>query len=103
MYLGVAINVFYNKNVSDSNITFTSLLYGNGPGGLRQIRSKNQTNEETNHVNYTQESAVYMRSGTHGGEDVAIFASGPMGHLFEGTVEQSHIAHVMAYSAWYLD
>ena len=93
------INVFYNKNVSDSNITFTSLLYGNGPGGLRQIRSKNQTNEETNHVNYTQESAVYMRSGTHGGEDVAIFASGPMGHLFEGTVEQSFIPHAMAYAA----
>jgi hypothetical protein len=98
-YLGVAINVLYKSNVSDSNLTFTSLLYGNGPGGLREIRHKNQTNEETNDVNYIQESAVYMRSETHGGEDVAIFASGPMGHLFEGTVEQSYIPHAMAYAA----
>ena len=96
---GVAINVFYNKNISDSNTTFTSLLYGNGPGGIRQIRSLNLTNEETGQNNYTQESAVYMRSETHGGEDVAIYASGPMGHLFEGTVEQSFIPHAMAYAA----
>ncbi len=75
------------------------MLYGNGPGGLKEIRHKNQTNEETNDVNYIQESAVYMRSETHGGEDVAIFASGPMGHLFEGTVEQSYIPHAMAYAA----
>ncbi len=40
-----------------------------------------------------------MRSETHGGEDVAIYARGPMGHLFEGTVEQSYIPHAMAYAA----
>ncbi|CAF1033404.1 unnamed protein product, partial [Brachionus calyciflorus] len=34
-----------------------------------------------------------------GGEDVSIYAKGPMSHLFEGTVEQSYIAHAMAYSA----
>ena len=46
-----------------------------------------------------QESAVYLKSETHGGEDVAIFARGPMAHLFDGTVEQSYIPHAMAYSA----
>ncbi len=29
------------------NLTFTTLLYGNGPGGIRKIRTKNLTYEET--------------------------------------------------------
>lgn len=32
-------------------------------------------------------------------EDVAIFAKGPMSHLFHGVQEQSYIAHVLAYAA----
>ena len=36
---------------------------------------------------------------THGGEDVAIYAVGPMAHMFHGVHEQNYIAHVMAYSA----
>jgi hypothetical protein len=36
---------------------------------------------------------------THGAEDVAIYAQGPMSYLFEGTVEQSYIPHAMAYAA----
>ena len=47
---------------------------------------------------YVQESAVYLRSETHAGEDVPIYANGPMSFLFEGTVEQSYIPHAMAYS-----
>ena len=38
-------------------------------------------------------------SETHGGSDVGIFSAGPMSHLFHTTHEQTHIAHVMAYSA----
>jgi len=48
-------NEFLNKgivksgyqNLSDSNLTFTSILYGNGPGGLLEIRTKNLTDEQT--------------------------------------------------------
>jgi hypothetical protein len=40
-----------------------------------------------------------LRYETHGGEDVPIYSSGPMSFLFTGTVEQSYIAHAMAYSA----
>ena len=36
---------------------------------------------------------------THGGEDVAIYAVGPMAHMFHGVHEQNYIGHVMAYSA----
>ena len=49
--------------------------------------------------NYIQEAAVFLNYDTHGGEDVPIYSSGPMSFLFTGTVEQSYIAHAMAYSA----
>lgn len=48
---------------------------------------------------YVQQSAVPLSSETHGAEDVAIFAKGPMSHLFHGVQEQSYIAHAMAYAA----
>ena len=48
----------------------------------------------------TIKSATAPRSSeTHGGSDVGIFSAGPMSHLFHTTHEQTHIAHVMAYSA----
>lgn len=40
-----------------------------------------------------------LKSETHGGEDVQIFASGPMAHMFTGVHEQTFIAHGMAYAA----
>uniref|UniRef100_A0A8W7PV01 alkaline phosphatase n=1 Tax=Anopheles coluzzii TaxID=1518534 RepID=A0A8W7PV01_ANOCL len=36
---------------------------------------------------------------THGGEDVAVYASGPWAHLFTGSYEQNVIPHMMAYAA----
>jgi alkaline phosphatase len=48
---------------------------------------------------YEQESAVPLGEQTHDGEDVAVYAHGPMSHLFTGTFEQHFIAHAMAYSA----
>lgn len=46
-----------------------------------------------------QQAAVPLDAETHGGEDVAIYAKGPMAHLFHGIKEQHYIAHVMAYAA----
>ncbi|CAL4064264.1 unnamed protein product, partial [Meganyctiphanes norvegica] len=37
--------------------------------------------------------------GTHGGEDVAVYAEGPMSHLFHRLHEQSYVAYVMATAA----
>jgi alkaline phosphatase len=39
------------QNTSDINLTYTSLLYGNGPGGLKKIRNRNLTNKETGEYN----------------------------------------------------
>lgn len=48
---------------------------------------------------FFQDVVVPLKDETHGGEDVPIYASGPMAHLFRGVVEQNYIAHVMAYAA----
>lgn len=48
---------------------------------------------------YRFQAAIPKSYETHGGEDVAIFARGPMSHLFHGVHEQNYIAHVMAYAA----
>ena len=41
----------------------------------------------------------FQDSASHGGEDVPIYAVGPMAHLIHTTHDQTHIANVMAYSA----
>lgn len=43
--LGINLNKY--SNVSDTQVTYTSLIYGNGPGGLREIRKENLTNSQT--------------------------------------------------------
>lgn len=48
---------------------------------------------------YMQQAAVPLDAETHGGEDVVIYAKGPMAHLFHGVKEQNYVAHVMAYAA----
>ena len=53
----------------------------------------------TGQYNYLQQAAVPLSSETHGGEDVAILAKGPMAHLFHGVQEQTYVAHAMAYAA----
>jgi len=48
---------------------------------------------------YQQQSAVPLSWETHGGEDVAIYARGPMSHLIYGVQEQHYVAYVMQYAA----
>lgn len=82
----------------DDGKHFTTALYGNGPGypgGTRpDINETVSTGDE-----YIQQAAVPLGSETHSIEDVAIFAKGPMSHLFHSVQEQSYVAHVMAYAA----
>ncbi|CAJ1050149.1 alkaline phosphatase%2C tissue-nonspecific isozyme isoform X2 [Xyrichtys novacula] len=52
--------------------------------------------EEEN--NYQAQAAVPLSMETHGGEDVAVFAKGPLAHLLHGVHEQNYIPHVMAYA-----
>nr|UHN91762.1 AKP3 [Brachionus rotundiformis] len=95
--LGLALTSY--TNVSDANLTYTSILYGNGPGGLLKIRDFNLTLKDTSKSDYTQEASIFRKSATHSGEDVSVYASGPMSFLFTDTIEQNVIPHIMAYSA----
>ncbi|KAM8927312.1 alkaline phosphatase-like [Pelodytes ibericus] len=79
---------------------FTSILYGNGPGyKLVDGSRENVSTVDFTHNNYLAQSAVPLKQETHGGEDVAVFAKGPMAHLLHGVHEQNYIPHVMAYAA----
>ncbi|NXH22970.1 PPBI phosphatase, partial [Bucco capensis] len=77
---------------------YTSILYGNGPGYPGNNRTDVDV-DTANQYSYKQQAAVPLDSETHGGEDVAILAKGPMAHLFHGVQEQTYVAHVMAYAA----
>ncbi|XP_056399174.1 alkaline phosphatase, tissue-nonspecific isozyme-like [Hyla sarda] len=79
---------------------YTSLLYGNGPGfKIEEGKRENITGVDTEDAGYLAQSAVPLKYETHGGEDVAIFAKGPMAHLLHGVVEQSYIPYAMGYAA----
>ena len=45
------------------------------------------------------DAAVDRKYETHGGGDVAIYARGPMEHLFKGVHQQNFVAHAMMYAA----
>ncbi len=47
---------------------------------------------------HQQEALIPMKSETHSGEDVAVYAAGPWAHLLNGTIEQNVIFHVMNYA-----
>ena len=46
--------------------------------------------------NYMQEATIPLDDETHGGEDVAIFATGVNAHLIRGSMEENWIFYVMA-------
>ena len=50
-------------------------------------------------VDRVYESPFPLYYETHAAEDVQIFASGPMSHIFTGVHEQAFIPHGMAYAA----
>lgn len=78
-------------------LPYTTLGYANGNReSVRTGTRPDLTNVNTADPDYRQEASVPLVSETHGGEDVAIFAGGPMAHLFHGVLEQHVIFHVMA-------
>ena len=74
---------------------FTTLGYANGPGtpaGERPVLDW----QAVLAPDYQQEAHIPMTAETHGGEDVAIFATGVNAHLIRGSMEQNWIFYVMA-------
>ena len=73
---------------------YTTLGYANGPGAIKGARPDPST-DDLMAPNYRQQATYPLYSETHGGDDVPIYAIGPMSDYLEGVVEQNYIFHVM--------
>nr|XP_012227449.1 PREDICTED: alkaline phosphatase-like isoform X2 [Linepithema humile] len=86
---------------SDSKVSdvdgqpYTTLLYSNGPGYTQPRNILREAGKDS-----TQTAGVPRAWATHGGEDVPVFAIGPLANvLFSGSIDQSYIPHAIAYAA----
>jgi len=99
-----------------TGLTYTTLVYANGPGyigasnqqpaGPKTHLHKPSSFEaasgrpdlrevDTEHPDFMQEALVPMKSESHGGDDVGIWARGPGSDAVRGTVEQNVIYHLI--------
>lgn len=83
---------------NSTKIPYTTLIYGNGPGHHQPRRDPLNGPNSPDTPYYIQYAAIHQEEAFHDGSDVAIFASGPFAHLFQGVQEQSYIAHVFSYA-----
>ncbi|XP_015605760.1 alkaline phosphatase isoform X3 [Cephus cinctus] len=86
---------------SDSKVSdvdgkpYTTLLYSNGPGHTEPRSVLREAGKDS-----IQTAGVPRAWATHGGEDVPVFAIGPLAMtLFSGSVDQSYIPHAISYVA----
>ncbi len=80
---------------------YTTLSYANGETACRgpDCERSDLSAVDTLANDYRQQSTTFMPSETHGGEDVAIFASGPGAELVRGVMDQNELFHIMGFSA----
>ena len=97
-------------------LPYTTLVYANGPGyagasarqpagpkrhlhhpgAFEPAAGRPDLHEtDTGHPDFMQESLVPLKSESHGGDDVGIWARGPGSDAFRGTLEQNVIYHVI--------
>ncbi|XP_062614831.1 alkaline phosphatase-like [Saccostrea cucullata] len=92
------VDTVKTKHIPKDGVLWTTLLYGIGPGYDWGKRT-NKTTQQLESKDYIQGSAFPRKSSTHDGQDVAVYARGPMSHLFNGVHEQHYINYVMTYAA----
>uniref|UniRef100_A0A8D8YZV5 alkaline phosphatase n=1 Tax=Cacopsylla melanoneura TaxID=428564 RepID=A0A8D8YZV5_9HEMI len=88
-----------DSKVSDiDGLPYSTLLYSNGPGfSVPRLVPSNASATDKNSVHG---SGVPRHWATHSGEDVPVYASGPLASvLLTGTMDQSYIPHALAYIA----
>lgn len=73
----------------------TTLSYANGPGYINGDQRPDLTHVDTTADNYKQAATIPLKSETHSGEDVVIYATGAGSHLVRGVLEQHLIYHIM--------
>lgn len=99
-----------------TGLPYTTLSYANGPGNtgasdrqpagpkthphaasaMQPVSGRpDLTHVDTTDPDYLQEALVPMKSESHGGEDVGIWARGPGSDAVRGTLEQNVIYHLI--------
>lgn len=76
--------------LADDGKPYATLGYANGPGAVRGERPVPETG-----IKARQQALVPTGSETHGGEDVALFATGPGAERVHGVIEQNLIYDIM--------
>lgn len=69
---------------------YTTLGYANGPGAVKGERGVPETG-----IAARQQSLVPTGAETHGGEDVALFATGPGSQAVHGVIEQNVVGQIV--------
>ena len=97
--LGFASGSGYT-GASDSQVE-GSKRFPHEPGSYRGITKgrPDLTHVAVNDPDYMQEATIPLKEETHGGEDVAIFATGPGASAFHGEMEQNAIFHIIVQHA----
>lgn len=86
----------------NDSLPYETLSYANGPGYSKTYQGTDRADlrsEDFKDTNRLHAAGVPLASGTHGGDDVAIYANGPWASLFQGSYEQNVVALAMAYAA----
>ena len=74
------------------------LNYMNGPNGLINESRKNPALLDIFSWDYRQQTLVPLPIATHGGDDVGVYATGPMSPIFHITVDNTMIAQAMKFA-----
>jgi len=82
------------KLLDEDGKPYTTLGYYNGPN-VREADSDALTDNMVQAPDFRQQTAVRLRSETHAGEDVALYAVGPGSHHFNGVMEQDEIGQIL--------
>lgn len=80
--------------MADDGKPYTTLGYQNG-SNVRLPDSPAMTDNLVQDPDFRQQVAVPLQSETHGGEDVALFATGPGANAVKGVMEQNKIHNVI--------
>ena len=72
---------------------YATLGYSNGPGAVKGARGVPDTS-----LGARQQALVPLPAETHGGEDVALYATGPGAHDVHGVMEQNRIGQIVRWA-----
>jgi len=78
--------------------TMPTLGYSNGPLEVRAGSRLLSSAKPSTDPDFLQHKTFSLGSETHGGEDVALYGSGPGSVLVSGTLEQNSIFHIITHA-----